>query len=158
MSIESRNQFIEKSEIEKKQLEDKIEEAERENAAARAIIRTMEFSEDCDYIKQAVESDYTETVNNYTSNEISGPAESLKSDTETFENEATADSAKLEKGIQSIENIESAGKEIKVNLEDSKREVTDHKDNVEDQKKTLARIKQEFVAAQIRADRLNGLS
>ena len=157
MSIESRKQFIEKSELEKKQLEDKAEEAERENAAAKAIIRTMEFSGDCDYIKQAVESTYTESVDNYASNEISNPAESLKSDNEGFENEAKDDSAKVEKGIQSIENIESNCKEIKVDLEDSKRKAVEHKGIVDEQTKKLARIKQDLVAAQIRADRLRGL-
>lgn len=157
MSIESRNQFIEKSELEKKQLEDKAEEAERENAAAKAIIRTMEFPEDCDYIKQVVESTHTESVDNYALNEISIPAESLKSDNEKFENESTDDSAKLENGIQSIENIESNGKEIKVDLEDSKRKAVENKGIVDEQIKKLARIKQDLVAAQIRADRLRGL-
>lgn len=157
MSIESRKQFIEKSEYEEKQLENKAEEAEKEVAATRAIIQTMEFSEDCDYIKQAVESNYTETANNYVSNEISNPAESLKKDAENVENESTDDSAKLENGIQSIENIESNGKEIKVDLEDSKGKAVENKGIVDEQTKKLARINQDLVATLIRSGRMRGL-
>lgn len=157
MSIESRKQFIEKSEYEEKQLENKTEEAERENAAARAIIRTMEFPEDCDYIKQAVESNYTESVDNYNLNEISNPAESLKKDAENVENEAKDESAKVEKGIQSIENIESNGKEIKVDLEDSKSKAVEHNGIVDEQTKEIARINQDLVATLIRSDRMRGV-
>lgn len=157
MSIESRKQFIEKSEYEEKQLENKAEEAEKEVAATRAIIQTMEFPKDCDPIKQAVERTHTESVDNYALNEISNPAESLKKDAENVENESTDDSAKLENGIQSIENIESNGKEIKVDLEDSKGKAVENKGIVDEQTKKLARIKQDLVAAQIRADRLRGL-
>lgn len=157
MSIESRKQFIEKSEYEEKQLENKTEEAEKEVAAARAIIRTMEFPKDCDPIKQAVESTYTESVDNYNLNEISNPAESQKKDAENVENEAKDESAKVENGIQSIENIESNGKEIKVDLEGSKRKAVEHKGIVDEQTKKLARINQDLVATLIRSGRMRGL-
>lgn len=157
MNITERTSFIEDSESKKNELENKTEDAENEAAAQKAIFRSIDLPDDCVEIKNAVENDLDNSIENYTANEISKPAQELESKISDIKKEAIQDASKLEKGEQAIENMISQSKNFELNIGGTKNEISNKHEFVDEQTKLLTRIDQELTASMIRADRIKNL-
>lgn len=105
MGILERASTIERSESEADKLERKAEETENEVNEQRAILRSINLPEDCNYIKASLESDTDNAVDNYVSDEIESPTKQLDSQIAEVENEAKEDNGVRSTLMRVNENI-----------------------------------------------------